>query len=30
LKAGNRVEIELRLPDGRAPFGRMDQLVVQK
>lgn len=28
LKAGSRVEIELRLPDGSAPFGRIDQRVV--
>jgi fumarylacetoacetate (FAA) hydrolase len=30
LKAGSRVEIEARLPDGRAPFGRIDQRVVEK
>jgi fumarylacetoacetate (FAA) hydrolase len=28
LKAGNRVHIELRLPDGRAPFGSIEQEVV--
>jgi fumarylacetoacetate (FAA) hydrolase len=28
LKVGSRVEIELRLADGRAPFGRLDQRVV--
>jgi len=30
LKAGSRVEIELRLADGRAPFGRMSQRVVPR
>jgi fumarylacetoacetate (FAA) hydrolase len=28
LKAGNRVHIELRLPDERAPFGSIEQEVV--
>jgi fumarylacetoacetate (FAA) hydrolase len=28
LSVGSRVQIELRLADGRAPFGRMDQQVV--
>jgi len=28
LKLGNRVHIELRLADGRAPFGDIEQMVV--
>ena len=28
LKAGNRVHIELKLPDGRAPFGTIEQEVT--
>lgn len=30
LKFGDRVRMEARLPDGRAPFGAMDQRVVQQ
>ncbi|HYQ17433.1 MAG TPA: fumarylacetoacetate hydrolase family protein [Polyangiaceae bacterium] len=28
LRAGSKVEIELQLPDGRTPFGRLEQRVV--
>jgi fumarylacetoacetate (FAA) hydrolase len=28
LKVGSRVEIELRLPDGSVPFGRIDEVVI--
>lgn len=30
LAVGSRVEIELRLADGRAPFGRLEQRVVAR
>jgi len=30
LKVGSRVEIELRLADGRLPFGRMAQRVIAR
>ena len=28
LRVGNRVQIEFRLPDGRAPFGNIEQQVI--
>ncbi len=30
LKPGDRVEIEVKLPDGQTVFGRIDQLVTQR